>query len=118
MSLIGELAGTTITSPATSSRLPRWPFDQATVGIGYQPIDQARINLDYRFVGSRYNDAANTPAQKQGSFGVVNMSGSYDVTKQWQIFARAENLLNQKYEEVLYFGMPIRSVFGGVKFTY
>ena len=103
---------------AGDTRLPRWPMDQATVGIGYQPIDAARINLDYRFVGARYNDAANTSAQKQGSFGVVNMSGSYDVTKNWQVFARAENLFNQNYEEILYFGAPIRSVFGGVKFTY
>jgi vitamin B12 transporter len=100
------------------TRLPRWPFDQATAGLGYQPIDAARIYLDYRFVGARNNDTANSPGQKQGSFGVVDLAGSYDVTKQWQVFARAENLLNQKYEEVLYFGTPIRSVFGGVKFTY
>jgi vitamin B12 transporter len=100
------------------TRLPRWPFDQASAGIGLQPIEPARINLDYRFVGARNNDTNNTVGQKQGSFGVVNLSGSYDLTKQWQVFARAENLLNQKYEEVLYFGTPIRSVFGGVKFTY
>lgn len=100
------------------TRLPRWPFDQATLGVSYQPIDQARLNLDYRFVGARNNDTANTKAQAQGSFGVVNFSGSYDVTRQWQLFARAENLLNQKYEEILNFGTPIRSVFGGVKFTY
>lgn len=100
------------------TRLPRWPFDQASAGIGLHPIEAVRINLDYRFVGARNNDTANTVAQKQGSFGVINLSGSYDVTKQWQVFARAENLLNQKYEEVLYFGAPIRSVFGGVKFIY
>ncbi len=100
------------------TRLPRWPFDQASVGVSYQPIDPARINLDYRFVGARNNDTANTKSQTQGSFGVVNLSGSYDMTRQWQLFARVENLLNQKYEEILYFGTPIRSVFGGVKFTY
>lgn len=100
------------------TRLPRWPFDQASVGISYQPFDPARINLDYRFVGARSNDTANTKAQTQGSFGVVNLSGTYDVTGQWQVFARVENLLNQQYEEILYFGTPIRSVFGGVKWTY
>ena len=53
-----------------------------------------------------------------GSFGVVNTSATYDVTKQWQIFGRVDNLFDQDYEEVLFFGTPIRSVFAGVKFTY
>ena len=69
-------------------------------------------------IWARNNDTANTPEQKQGSFGVVNASGSYDVTKQWQVFGRVDNLFNQRYEEVLNFGTPIRSVYGGVKFTY
>ena len=103
---------------AGNTRLPRWPNDQATLGISYQPIDAARINLDYRFVGARYNDAANTPSQKQGSFGVVNMSATYDVTKNWQVLPGPIICLIEKYEEILYFGAPIRSVYGGVKFTY
>ena len=101
-----------------NTRLPRWPLDQFSAGISIQPIDPLRINLDYRFVGARNNDTANTPGQKQGSFGVVNASASYDVTQQWQIFGRVDNLFNQKYEEILNFGTPIRSVYGGVKFTY
>ena len=101
-----------------NTRLPRWPYDQATLGVSYQPIDSARINVDYRFVGARNNNADNTPSQRQGSFGVVNASATYDVTNNWQVFGRADNLLNQKYEEILYFGTSIRSVYGGVKFTY
>lgn len=101
-----------------NTRLPRWPYDQATLGVTYQPIDAARISVDYRFVGARNNNADNTPSQRQGSFGVVNASATYDVTKNWQAFGRVDNLLNQKYEEILYFGTPIRSVYGGVKFTY
>ena len=100
------------------TRLPRWPFDQASAGVSYQPINPVHVNLDWRFVGARNNDTANTPSQKMGSFGVVNLSGTYDVTKHWQIFGRVDNLFNQKYEEVLFFGTPIRSVYGGVKFTY
>jgi vitamin B12 transporter len=101
-----------------NTRLPRWPYDQATLGVSYQPVDAARINVDYRFVGARNNNADNTPSQRQGSFGVVNASATYDVTKNWQAFGRVDNLLNQKYEEILYFGTPIRSVYGGVKLTY
>lgn len=102
----------------TGLRLPRRPVDMASAGLSYQPVPGARVNVDYRFVGARSDDAANTPSQRQGSFGVVNMSGSYDFMEHWQAFGRIENLFNQDYEEVLYFGTPIRSVFGGLKFTY
>jgi vitamin B12 transporter len=102
----------------TGLRLPRRPVDMASAGLSYQPVPGARVNVDYRFVGARNDDAANTPSQRQGSFGVVNLSGYYDFMEHWQAFGRVENLFNQDYEEVLYFGAPIRSVFGGIKFTY
>lgn len=101
-----------------SKRLPRRPMDMASAGLSYQPVAGARLNVDYRFVGARNDDASNTPSQRQGSFGVVNVSGSYDFSEHWQAFGRIENLFNQDYEEVLYFGTPIRSVFGGLRFTY
>lgn len=100
----------------TGRRLPRWPVDQASIGVSYQPADPVRVNLDYRFVGARVNNTGNT--QKMGSFGVVNVSATYDVTKQVQAFGRIDNLFNQKYEEILFFGTPIRSVYGGVKISY
>ena len=98
------------------TRLPRWPVDQASAGLSYLPVQSIRVNVDYRFAGARYNFPANVG--KLGSFGVVNFSATYDVTKQWQIFGRIDNLFDQQYEEVLTFGTPIRSVYGGVKFTY
>ena len=99
-------------------RLPRWPVDQATVGLTYQPIDALRLNIDYRFVGARNNNLANTPSQVLGSFNVVNLSATYDVTKNWQAYVRVDNLFNEKYEEILFFGTPIRSIFGGVRMNY
>ena len=102
----------------TSRRLVRWPVDQMSVGFSYQPVQPVRLNVDYRFVGTRNNDANNSPGQKQGSFGVVNVSATYDVTKRMQVFGRIDNLLNQNYEEILFFGTPIRSVYGGVKLIF
>jgi vitamin B12 transporter len=99
-------------------RLPRWPVDQATLGLTYQPIDPLRINVDYRFVGARNNNLSNTPSQQLSSFNVVNASATYDATKNWQIFGRVDNLFDARYEEILFFGTPGRSVYGGVKYTY
>jgi vitamin B12 transporter len=96
----------------------RWPVDQASIGVSYQPIQPVRVNVDYRFVGARNNDANNSPGQKQGSFGVVNVSATYDMAKHIQVFGRIDNLLNQDYEEILFFGTPTRSVYGGVKVIF
>jgi vitamin B12 transporter len=100
------------------NRLARRPVDQASAGLSYQPFEPLRVNVDYRFVGARNDDAANTNTQKLPSFDVVNVSATYNVTKQWQIFGRVDNLFNRDYEEVFHFGTPIRSVYAGVKFTY
>ncbi len=116
----GQYTYTLTRDLSNGRRLSRWPVHQASVGVSYQPVEPVRINVDYRYVGRRFNNTASsvTVLQEQGSFGVVNVSATYDVTKQVQIFGRVDNLLNQKYEEILFFGTPIRSVFGGVKITY
>jgi len=99
-------------------RLPRWPVDQATVGFTYAPIDALRLNIDYRFVGARNSNLANSSSQKLGVFNVVNLSASYDVTKNWQAYVRVDNLFDEEYEEITFFGTPTRSVFGGVRMNY
>jgi vitamin B12 transporter len=35
-----------------------------------------------------------------------------------QAYLRAENLFNEKYEEIISGGTPIRSIFGGLRFTF
>ncbi|TKB76555.1 MAG: TonB-dependent receptor [Nitrospira sp.] len=99
-------------------RLPRWPVDQATIGVTYQPIEALVLNIDYRFVGARNNNLFNNPNEKLGVFNIVDLSASYDVTKNWQAYVRVDNLFNEDYEEVFLFGRPIRSVFGGVRMKY
>jgi vitamin B12 transporter len=49
---------------------------------------------------------------------VWNFSASYDVTKQIQAYMRLDNIFNERYEEVLFFGTPIRSIFGGVRMNF
>src|SRR2546428_4440909 len=114
----GQYTYTVTRDLTTTRRLPRWPVDQASLGLSYQPIQPARINVDYRFVGARNNDASNSPSTQMGSFGVVNVSATYNVTKQWQIFGRVDNLFDKDYEEVLFFGTPTQSVVPVVEFTY
>jgi vitamin B12 transporter len=98
------------------NRAPRIPVDQWSLIISYQPIDPLRINLEGRYVGSRFNDVNNL--QPMRAFDVWNLSATYDVTNRVQTYLRADNIFNEKYEEVQLFGTPVRSIFVGLKMNY
>lgn len=98
------------------TRLPNWPLNQWSAVLSYQPVESVRANLEGRFVGQRFNDALNDDSLPH--FYVWNASFTYDVTKTIQVYGRADNIFNRKYEEVLFFGTPIRSVFGGVRVNF
>jgi vitamin B12 transporter len=99
-----------------NTRLPQWPLNQWSAILSYQPIEALRANLEARFVGQRFNDTNNEDSLPH--FYVWNASFSYDLNKTVQIYGRADNIFNRKYEEVLFFGTPVRSVFGGVRVNF
>src|SRR5437867_1110830 len=66
LSLQAQYSNTLARNLDNGLRLPRRAVDQASAGLSYQPIDPLRVNLEYRHVGGRDNDAANT--QKMPSF--------------------------------------------------
>jgi vitamin B12 transporter len=98
------------------TRIPKWPINQWSAILSYQPIETLRANLEGRYVGERFNNVGNS--NPISSFLVWNLSASYDVTSYMQAYFRFDNIFNEKYEEVLYFGTPIRSIFGGVRVNY
>lgn len=109
----------TLTNDLTNdqdTRLPKWPLNQWSTIVSYQPIEPLRANLEGRFVGERYNNVGNVGLI--GSFYVWNLSATYDVDRRVQLYARADNIFNRKYEEILFFGTPVRSIFGGVRMNF
>ncbi|MEP6890458.1 MAG: Vitamin B12 transporter BtuB, partial [Nitrospirota bacterium] len=90
--------------------------DQWSMVVSYQPIDPLRINLEGRYVGSRFNDVNNQ--QPMRAFDVWNLSASYNVTNRVQTYVRLDNIFNEKYEEILLFGTPVRSIFVGLRVNY
>ena len=98
------------------TRLPRWPTDQWSASVSYQPIEPLWITVIGRYVGSRFNTTGEQ--QNLRAFDVWSLAVTYDVTKRVQAYFRAENLFNEKYEEIANAGTPIRSVFGGVRVDF
>lgn len=99
-----------------STRLPRWPVDQWTTQITYQPIEPLNFVLTGRFVGSRFNttnDRQNIPG-----FAVWNFTTNYDVNQKVQAYVRVDNLFNQHYQEILNAGTPVRSIYFGIRVNH
>lgn len=112
----GQYTYTLTRDLTTGARLPRWPVHQASAALSYQPVEPMMITVMFRYVGSRFSTTGNQ--QPLPDFHVVNVSASYNFTPSIQGYVRAENLLNRRYEEVLFFGTPVRSVFGGIRVNF
>ncbi len=112
----GQYTNTMTRDMSNGSRLPRQPVDQWSLQAGYQPIDPLRIILAGRFVGSRFN----TTADRQGmqAFDVWNLTTNYTVTKHMEAYIRADNLFNQRYQEILNAGTPVRSIYFGIRLSH
>lgn len=116
LELRGQYTNTLTRNVSDALRLPRWPVDQWSATLSYQPIDPLVVNLAARYMGSRLNDVLNR--QPQRAFDVWSFSATYDVTKRVQAYTRVENLFDEKYEEILNTGTAVRSIYVGVKVHY
>jgi vitamin B12 transporter len=91
------------------------------VDVGYRFLKRGNINLGLVYVGERDDlDFSTFPATRVelGDYLLVNLAASFDITKNFQVYGRIENLLDENYEEVKGYGTPGVSVFGGLKLSF
>ncbi len=110
LELRGQYTMTLTRDLITTERLARWPVDQASLSIFYEPVAPLSAIIDFRFVGSQ--------PQSLGSFEVVNVAVNYKISEQFQAYVRVDNLFDEEYEEVLNYGTPGRSIFGGIRMNF
>lgn len=120
LQLKGQYTMTLTRNLQTARRLARWPVDQASIQVWYQPLAPVNVLIDFRFVGSQFNNPslAQNDTQRVGSFEVVNLTASLDISSQLQVYLRADNVFDEDFEEVLFFGTPGRSIFGGIRLDF
>jgi outer membrane receptor protein involved in Fe transport len=80
------------------NQIPRVPRNLFKAGIDYSVTDAFKIGGDMLFVGSQYfvGDDSNQ-AQKLPSYAVVNLHASYQINKMFQVYARADNIFDNRY---------------------
>ena len=79
-------------------QIPATPQHRFKAGVEYAVTDAWKLGADVNVVGSQYliGDQANQNP-KVPPYAVVNLHGSYQVNKTFEIFAMVQNLLNQHY---------------------
>jgi outer membrane receptor protein involved in Fe transport len=79
-------------------QIPSLPRNTFKARFDYRATDQFTVGADMQFVGSQFfaGDDSNQYA-KLPSYTVYNMHASYQVTKNVQIYARADNILDNRY---------------------
>jgi vitamin B12 transporter len=99
----------------------RRPRNRGSVGLNYAWHKKAQVSLTALYVGKREDRVFEAPLftnVEMPSYTVVNIAGSYDVNKNVQLFARVDNVFDEKYQEITGYGTPGISPYAGVKVTF
>ncbi len=99
---------------ATDLFLPRRARTTGNASVG-RDFGKWKLTAEVQAVGSRFNDVANT--QHLGGYAVANLHGAYALTSDWSLFARANNVFDKQYEQVLDFATAGATVFAGVRYA-
>jgi outer membrane receptor protein involved in Fe transport len=80
------------------NRIPAIPRNRIKAGIDYSVTDAFKVGGDVLFVSNQYfvGDESNQ-AQRLPSYAVFNLHASYQINKTFQIYARADNIFDNRY---------------------
>ncbi|HTN75471.1 MAG TPA: TonB-dependent receptor [Pirellulaceae bacterium] len=99
----------------TDQPLLRRPRNKATVGIDQYLLErQLRIGAYMLYVGDRLD----TQDRVLNEYAVVNLNSSYYFSPRAELFARMDNVFNERYEEVAGYGVPGVAGYAGMNLTW
>ena len=116
LALQGQYTYTLTEDLDTGQPLPRWPLHMASALLSYQPIDPVVSTVAFRFVGIRNNTTGGQQLMPQ--FTVWDFSLNWQVNKEVLAYTKVDNIFDRKYEEVLNFGVPVRSIYFGIRANF
>ncbi|MDB5436697.1 MAG: TonB-dependent receptor [Phenylobacterium sp.] len=98
----------------------RRPKNMASANLTWHaPGDRGSVTLTARYNGEMTDEEfKNFSTVTLKAFTLVNLAGSYNLTDHVELFARVENLLDERYFEVVNFRTPGRAAYGGVRLRF
>jgi len=102
----------------TDTELLRRPRHKYSVSADWRPTDKLTISPTLIYLGHWLDIDRSTFVNREGGGVVtVNLAVNYAYDNHVTLFARADNLFNQQYEEPLGWLQPGLSIYAGIKVT-
>lgn len=76
------------------------------------------VGSDVVFSGYRYDDDDNTEKKRLGGYTLLNLHATYDLTDNWQLFGRWNNVTNKDYTLAYGYNTPGANAFVGVRYGF
>lgn len=100
----------------TNTTLLRRPKDKYMLNVvRYLSNDKGFVDLNVQYTGARL-DAGFPTNVPLAAYTVVAVSGNYKLGGQWSVFARLDNLFNEKYNEIDTYNVTGTTLFGGLAY--
>lgn len=101
----------------TADDLPRVrrPGKALNLALYFYPLEKLVLLLNNRWERDAVDGARRTPLD---NYALLDMSVSYTLLTQWDIFARLENALDENYQEVPGYNSAGRAAHLGTRFTF
>ena len=100
------------------ARLPRRPRNEGYVSASYLWLGKLRTTAEAKFVNAREELNFGGPNFDIEDYAFVNFAAEYQINQHLTVFARIDNLTDEKYSEV--FGFPAlgRAAYGGMRLRF
>ena len=101
----------------TGEALLQRPKNKFNAAFNYRFLNRANVGLDFIYIDERL-DFGIPSSVVLDEYKLVNVSVSYDVTKNLSLFSRVNNVLDEEYEEVKGYGTAGTSGYVGFKLSF
>ncbi|MBN9011778.1 MAG: TonB-dependent receptor, partial [Rhizobiales bacterium] len=101
---------------STGLTLARRPEHLARIALAITPTDRWLIEPRILMVSKRFSSTGEL--NPLAAYTRVDLYTEYKIDKNWKVFARGENIFNERYQEVLNYGTTGPAVYGGFHATW
>jgi vitamin B12 transporter len=111
---------TDATDDDTGLELLRRPKHRASLSATWRPLDHLSISTTMIYVGTQVdgNRSFSIPRLNTDPYVVVNLAVEYEVRKDVSLFARADNLFDERYQDPTGFQRPGFGLVAGVRVAF
>ena len=110
----GNYTYTKTRDESNAKEFGRRPKNQAAFYTDWDYCDKGNLYVIARYVGSRM-DAPSYNDYKDKKYTVVDLTASYDINADLQLFGGVQNLFDREYEPIRGYNGLDREIFAGVK---